>query len=111
MANTLFAVLFSLSFVVMCAATCAATAASYEVYEGEAEQELLAQASEYSQALSQQPTNEMTQALSEISFVDIRCTLIDADGALLYTPEETAMLVTYRLDMELSNFSVRFASL
>ena len=31
--------------------------------------------------------------------------LIDADGALLYTPEETAMLVTYRLDMELSNFS------
>ena len=31
--------------------------------------------------------------------------LVDADGALLYTPEETAMLVTYRLDMELSNFS------
>ena len=84
LANTLFAVLFSLSFVVMCAATCAATAASYEVYEGKAEQELLAQASEYSQALSQQPTNEMTQELSEISFVGVRCTLIDADGAVLF---------------------------
>ena len=84
LANTLFAVLFSLSFVVMCAATCAATAASYEVYEGKAEQELLAQASEYSQALSQQPTDEMTQELSEISFVDVRCTLIDADGAVLF---------------------------
>ena len=34
-----------------------------------------------------------------------RYALIDEDGELLYTPEETAMLVTYRLDMELSNFS------
>ena len=31
--------------------------------------------------------------------------LIDEAEELLYTPEETAMLVTYRLDMELSNFS------
>ena len=84
LANTLFAVLFSLSFAVMCAATCAATAASYEVYEGKAEQELLAQVSEYSQALSQQPAHEMTQALSEISFVDVRCTLIGADGTVLF---------------------------
>ena len=31
--------------------------------------------------------------------------LLDEDEELLYTPEETAMLITYRLDMELSNFS------
>lgn len=35
-----------------------------------------------------------------------RYALIDEEGELLYTPDETVMLVTYRLDMELSNFSV-----
>ena len=84
LSKRLLAVFFTVSFVVMCAATGAATVSSYTAYESKAENALLAQVTNCAQSFSAYSTDQMVHVLSESPFLDIRCTLIDADGTVLF---------------------------
>ena len=80
----IFVVLFVLSFCVMSCAAVAATAASFRVYESDAEELLLSQASTYARALEGKSQDEMRSFLDGLVFVDMRCTLVGSDGRVIY---------------------------
>ncbi|MGN0073333.1 MAG: sensor histidine kinase [Coriobacteriales bacterium] len=85
LAGRIFAVLFLFSLVVTFAASVAATALSFTVYENEAEELLLSQVSSYAEGLRRFSSEEdMVRALEDIPFVETRCTLVAADGTVLF---------------------------
>lgn len=84
LSKKLLIVLFVFSLAITCAVTAAVTLTSYEVYEGQAEQDLLMQAQDYANDFSQVSTSEMVRVLSEVAFTGVRCTLIDSDGTVLF---------------------------
>ncbi|MGN0037533.1 MAG: ATP-binding protein [Coriobacteriales bacterium] len=85
LAGRIFAVLFLFSLAVTFAATVAATALSFTVYEREAEELLLSQATSYAEGMRGLDGEEaMVDALESIPFVDTRCTLVAADGTVLF---------------------------
>lgn len=85
LAGRIFAVLFLFSLAVTFAATVAATALSFTVYEREAEELLLSQATSYAEGMRGLDGEEaMVSALESIPFVDTRCTLVAADGTVLF---------------------------
>ena len=84
LAGRIFWVLFLFSLAVAVAATVAATALSFSVYERDAEQILLAQASSYAELIEDKRSEDaMAASLAELPFVETRCTLIAADGTVV----------------------------
>ena len=85
LAGRIFWVLFLFSLAVAVAATVAATALSFSVYERDAEQILLAQASSYAELIEDKRSEDaMAASLAELPFVETRCTLIAADGTVVF---------------------------
>ena len=85
LAGRLFAVLFVFSLAVTFASSVASTALSFTVYENEAEELLLSQASSYAEGLRGLRSQEaMADSLEGIPFVDTRCTLVADDGTELF---------------------------
>ena len=85
LAGRLFAVLFVFSLAVTFASSVASTALSFTVYENEAEELLLSQASSYAEGLRGLRSQEaMADSLENIPFVDTRCTLVADDGTVLF---------------------------
>ena len=85
LAGRIFWVLFLFSLAVAVAATVAATALSFSVYERDAEQILLAQASSYAGLIEDKRSEDaMAASLAELPFVETRCTLIAADGTVVF---------------------------
>ncbi len=85
LAGRIFWVLFLFSLAVAVAATIAATALSFNVYERDAEQILLAQASSYAELIEDEHSEEaMAASLAELPFVETRCTLVAADGTVVF---------------------------
>ena len=85
LAGRIFWVLFLFSLAVAVAATVAATALSFSVYERDAEQILLAQASSYAELIEGKRSEDaMAASLAELPFVETRCTLIAADGTVVF---------------------------
>ena len=85
LAGRIFWVLFLFSLAVAVAATVAATALSFSVYERDAEQILLAQASSYAELIEDEHSEEaMAASLAELPFVETRCTLVAADGTVVF---------------------------
>ena len=100
LSQRLLAVFFFVSFGVMCAATCAATAVCYTAYESKAEDALLSQASECAQDFAALSTDEMVRTLANEPFMDVRCTLIDADGNVLFDNYADPSLLDNHADRE-----------
>ena len=90
LAGRTFALVFVLSVTVMLASVILATAASFQSYEKEAEQYLLSQVSALKESFEGQ--DDVVTALEHHALVGVRCTLVDADGTVLYDsdvpPEE-----------------------
>lgn len=85
LATMLFAALFAMSLVVMFAATIASVAASFSSYEARAEQLLLSRASSYAALVAPLGDEDgMRARLEGIPFVGMRCTLIAADGSVVF---------------------------
>ena len=97
----MFAVLFGVSFAVMLAVTLAVGAVCFWVYEGDAEDLLLSQARATAALIDAESDNtQMTEALSRIPFVDMRCTLISSSGEVLYDNWEDASSLGSHADRE-----------
>ena len=97
----MFAVLFGVSFAVMLAVTLAVGAVCFWVYEGDAEDLLLSQARAAAVIIDAESDNsQMTEALSRIPFVDMRCTLISSSGEVLYDNWEDASSLGSHADRE-----------
>lgn len=97
----MFAVLFGVSFAVMLAVTLAVGAVCFWVYEGDAEDLLLSQARATAALIDAESDNtQMTEALSRIPFVDMRCTLISSSGEVLYDNWEDASSLDSHADRE-----------
>ena len=97
----MFAVLFGVSFAVMLAVTLVVGAVCFWVYEGDAEDLLLSQARAAAVIIDAESDNsQMTEALSRIPFVDMRCTLISSSGEVLYDNWEDASSLGSHADRE-----------
>lgn len=97
----MFAVLFGVSFAVMLAVTLAVGAVCFWVYEGDAEELLLSQARATAVLIDEESDNSrMTEALSHIPFVDVRCTLISDLGEVLYDNWEDVSTLGSHADRE-----------
>lgn len=79
-----FFIVFTLSFVAMLLATVASTSASFAVYEDEAEQELLKHSETYAREIEGLSQEDMIADLQDTVFADMRCTLVDAQGVVLF---------------------------
>ena len=85
LAGKTFALVFTLSLVVMMSVAVAVTAASFMSYEKEAERYLLLQATALAEAVEDCPDEDSAcQTIEGYPLVDMRCTLIGADGFVLY---------------------------
>ena len=97
----MFAVLFGVSFAVMLAVTLAVGAVCFWVYEGDAEELLLSEARATASLIDRGTDNsQMAEQLSRIPFVDMRCTLIDESGEVLYDNWEDASSLGSHADRE-----------
>ena len=97
----MFAVLFGVSFAVMLAVTLAVGAVCFWVYEGDAEELLLSEARATAALIDRGTDNsQMAEQLSRIPFVDMRCTLIDESGEVLYDNWEDASSLGSHADRE-----------
>ena len=97
----MFAVLFGVSFAVMLAVTLAVGAVCFWVYEGDAEELLLSEARATASLIDRGTDNsQMAEQLSRIPFVDMRCTLIDESGDVLYDNWEDASSLGSHADRE-----------
>ncbi len=91
LAKRTFVLFFISSLLVMLAATVATTAASFSSYERDAEERLLSQAAVLSEAIKSDADVDDMRATLEQSFLgNIRCTLVAADGTVLYDSQVAA---------------------
>ncbi len=82
--SKIFVVLFAISFAVMALSTLAATFASFSSYENEAESTLLAQTESCAKLLKGKSAAEIEESLQGYPLADLRVTLIQKDGTVLY---------------------------
>lgn len=82
--SRIFAVLFALSLAVLVLVTVATTSASFTSYEREAEGLLLSQAATCAHEIEGQDAAEACKTLEDMPFVNTRCTLVAADGTVLF---------------------------
>ena len=80
----IFAVLFALSLIVMISVTIATTSASFASYEKEAEELLLSQTATCAHELEGKDAAAACEALDDMPFVNMRCTLVAEDGSVLF---------------------------
>ncbi len=87
LATHLFAILFSFAFISFIAATAIAAYVSWTVYEGDAEQRLIAQLEVCATQIDDMGSEEMVAKLSGVELANTRITLVASDGFVLYDSE------------------------
>lgn len=88
LAGKTFALVFALSLLIMLISVVAATAVIFSGYEREAERSLLSQVSALAESIEDSADEDaMDSALEQYPLVDVRCTLIRADGTVVYDSE------------------------
>ncbi len=99
--SRVFAVVFGVSLFVMIAVTLAVAAACYWVYEDDAQSALLSQTRAVADMVQGQSSDEdMVEVLSQVPFVDVRCTLISQTGEVLFDNWEDVSQLGSHADRE-----------